>query len=661
MEPPSWLIARLELGVVVCAEHGSSYVKATLGQHLRNAHKMSAAERLGILGDESFMVGIVSTMQDVRRPADGVAPIQGLPIYNGGSQCLMNGTVCRFLSKNEAVTREHCSKVHREKLSAEERQGKRNLKYRADYATGLRLQTLFKETKHVDYFIVVPLGQQQGDGVRLKSNVDLDAGREAGAGSARAAEERLQQYLQVLQELEDERMQNTKIGEVQHVSELSNWLKQTGYHAYLNDLDRDEFPKAYKLPDASDEPVLIAICASVKRLFHKGSHMLDFDETEQRMLSNLHARLLNTFRKSEISLDPIKSLQNKKSKQNYIEMAQSLMSYFYRVQNKLCLTKRKMFTLTTPQVLKWRALEAAAEALAGPEGSVCRVDSDEDNEEETQERKLDRHTLDFFISLITHRLVLSSFDSVIISFIAVRSWSTHRRTFIKIGVYSSMLAKLTYICQLLVLLHCMTMCDEDETTFLSDCIIEFRDKWMLNNSESPVGTILSMRLLAQRIARMEVQQVTIRWPDEQTVSYGDIRISMPQVRTLLRHELDAAKKMFQEDLCFGLEGIPQYDLFDLIENWQADQPGASFLSNSQNLILLEGSKAWLYNKISNTPDVSEAVFRRDHDAVWRVKSDVVDMYERAVQRFLEHMAICLHIGSGQPARRPEFLGLRWCN
>ena len=32
-----------------------------------------------------------------------------------------------------------------------------------------------------------------------------------------------------------------------------------------------------------------------------------------------------------------------------------------------------------------------------------------------------------------------------------------------------------------------------------------------------------------------------------------------------------------------------------------------------------------------------------------------------MQRFLEHLMVLLHITSGQPARRPEFLGLRWCN
>ena len=90
---------------------------------------------------------------------------------------------------------------------------------------------------------------------KFSSSSPLLIGWEAGTRSAIAAEERLRRYLHVLQELEEEQAQDVKIGEVQHVSELSNWLKQTGYHAYLDGLDDKEFSSACGLPDRGDEPV----------------------------------------------------------------------------------------------------------------------------------------------------------------------------------------------------------------------------------------------------------------------------------------------------------------------------------------------------------------------------------------------------------------------
>lgn len=48
-QTPSWLVARGDLGVIVCAEHGSSYVRATLDRHLRDVHKMTFGERSEII------------------------------------------------------------------------------------------------------------------------------------------------------------------------------------------------------------------------------------------------------------------------------------------------------------------------------------------------------------------------------------------------------------------------------------------------------------------------------------------------------------------------------------------------------------------------------------------------------------------------------------
>lgn len=652
---PSSLSILSDIGVVVCAEHGSSYVLSTLGQHLLDKHQVKLKTREDILTNAA-RDGVVAAHDGVSRPLDGSDPVPGLPIHDG-FQCTVDHEQCRHLSISEAAMRRHCRTVHemRSSTTGRPKTGSAGSTAQVSGYRSVRLQTLFKKKTDINYFTISPWTLEGADTDIAKVNVSSSLlVSNSDQVSPGAAEERLRQYEKVLRDLDDEQMKNVKTGEIQHVSELSAWLKQTGYHAYLDGLDDSEYAKAYGLPEEGKEPALAIICKSIERLFLKSSNILDFDTDQQRMLSNLNARLLNTFQKSETSADPIKSLQNQKSKQNYIQTIQRLAGFFSRVKKKMYLTKKKMFTPTVAQIFKWEALESMAQEIV--EG-----DKQEDARAAEDLEALDQHTLEFIMSLIAHRLPVSSFDSPIISFVAVMSWSPHRKTWIKMGNYTSLLARLTYCCQLFTLLHCMKLSGESETRYLSDCITEFRDQWLLNSTESPVGTMLSMRLLGQKIARMEVQQVTIRWPDEQTVSYGDVRITMGQIRKLLQHELDAAQAVFDRDLCFGLEGAPQYDLGDVIENWQADQPGASFLTNSQNTRLFDEGRAWLYNRINATPDVSEPVYSRGHDGTWRLKDDVVKMYEKAVQRFLEHMAIVLHIGSGQPARRPEFLGLRWRN
>lgn len=107
---------------------------------------------------------------------------------------------------------------------------------------------------------------------------------------------------------------------VEHVSELTLWLKATGYASHLEGLPLEEIPAAYQLADEEEEPELAAICASVSRVLRKGMAVLQDDEgEEERRLSRLNAKLLNTFRGAEMSQDPIKPLQNQQSRSKYIQ------------------------------------------------------------------------------------------------------------------------------------------------------------------------------------------------------------------------------------------------------------------------------------------------------------------------------------------------------
>ena len=140
-----------------------------------------------------------------------------------------------------------------------------------------RLQTLFKKKTDIDYFTVAPSDDVEGAKLTASSRLQPSNSDQFSAGTA---EERLRQYEQVLRDLDDEQMKNVKIGEIQHVSELSSWLKQTGYHAFLNGLDDSEYAKAYGLPEEGKEPTLAVICKSIERLFLKSSNILDFDTDE---------------------------------------------------------------------------------------------------------------------------------------------------------------------------------------------------------------------------------------------------------------------------------------------------------------------------------------------------------------------------------------------
>ena len=143
--------------------------------------------------------------------------------------------------------------------------------------------------------------------------------------------------------------------------------------------------------------------------------------------------------------------------------------------------------------------------------------------------------------------------------------------------------------------------------------------------------------------------------------YKDIKFTMTDLRDLVEQELVAARKIFYRDLCFGLENVPVYKVHKLSDNWDLSQPGGSFLLDSRNKEHLGGGDRWLLENLRLRPDIFGLLMSKKADGEWQVSSDAAYQYECAVQRFLEHMMVCIHISSGQPARRPEFLGTRWCN
>lgn len=77
------------------------------------------------------------------------------------------------------------------------------------------------------------------------------------------------------------------------------------------------------------------------------------------------------------------------------------------------------------------------------------------------------------------------------------------------------------------------------------------------------------------------------WSDNETVSYGDIRISLRQIRELICTELEEAEKSFRRYLYFELDGVPECDMSDYAENWKDDRLALSFFTYGRNTELFE--------------------------------------------------------------------------
>jgi hypothetical protein len=220
---------------------------------------------------------------------------------------------------------------------------------------------------------------------------------------------------------------------------------------------------------------------------------------------------------------------------------------------------------------------------------------------------------------------------------------------------------MVYDCQLILLASTLTAYSEKEhpaQSYTKELQAECNE-WLLNDCEGPMAEILGLRLLAFRIAANTVNQAQIRWyPDSQTMIYKDIQLSVVQIRDWLDQEIESARTIFRQCLCLDLDDIPTFQPGNLVDNWESARPGQSFVNDPRNRRHVEAGSHWLFDKIMKNTELKASWLQQASNGEWLWKASVASEYEKDVQQFLERILVIMHIGSGQPARRPEFMGKR---
>ena len=102
---------------------------------------------------------------------------------------------------------------------------------------------------------------------------------------------------------------------LQHISEATPWLKNTGFQAHLQKLDTSEFGASYTIPKEEGHE-LKTLADSVDRILRKAMRLIrttDDDQPDAPKVNRLNRRVLNTFNRKETSQDPINHFQEENS------------------------------------------------------------------------------------------------------------------------------------------------------------------------------------------------------------------------------------------------------------------------------------------------------------------------------------------------------------
>jgi hypothetical protein len=603
-----------DLGVLLCTTHHGCYTQENYKRHLLEEHRFKG-EILKRCCSAIDAANLKPSRREVIQPPHGHDHVEGLRVIDG-FEC----SGCEFASPSKNVIKEHCRRCGR--IGSRDNSGSR---YRA--VTGL--QSLWRV--HPVYF-----RSNQNDTAENTAENTAD-------NMTNSILDNLEERYNTAQSAYQTRY--SSITTPPHISESTPWLRSTGFSKHLHGFELGVISKSYRLPkDQEDEPSLARIMAGAKALL-RGLHetLKPMGDGDTPNLSVLHRRILNTFRRVETNQYPIKPLQNDTSLDQYIQTWQELLCYFYRVYVEEEHLRKDLFEPTTDQIECFGAL-----------WEYSNTNGDDVIEEEPFQELL----LNWSLSFIRQSIGFRTFDSPMVSFLAAKAINPRNNTWQTANFYSRYLSHVIYDVQLLLLGDCLRARAIDPSLDMRVLLKDTCDHWLLNDCEGPMAEVLALRLLAFHVASQTTNQAQIRWhPDGITLTYRDIKLCVTQIVQWVGEEIKEARVILKDRLCFGLRDIPTYHPLHLEDYWEDPTPGHSFVDDTRNHPSLEAGRQWLWKSIRDNMALKEAFFRYDTtNQTYIVDPKAASEYERDVQHFLEHLAMAIHLGSGMPARKPEFLG-----
>ncbi|ERF71905.1 hypothetical protein EPUS_09389 [Endocarpon pusillum Z07020] len=627
ISPVTYLRAHADLGVLLCTEHCSGYTLQNYGEHLKRAHGVKGQLKKRI----QEWVEAQHISERVTQPSHYQAPLPGLAILSGW-KCNIDD--CMFLTQSEQIIFRHGSSEHNLNCKRQQREGDASFK--------VQMQTLF--TKSREYFIVDPMLKQQplpsisslavstlplSDHLRIIRVSD----------SAESAGSLLSERFWSSQETFKDKYR--QIEEPVHTSELSPWLRLCKYHEHLSGIDVDLIASSRSVPKSeADDVFLYHVSKAVERVLQAASALI-------ADLHHVDARRLNTFQPGTLSQDPLEHLQEEHSLSHYILTFTKLICYFCRVINGHF--NRNLFEITSQQYTAQDLLRETVESYMDFLSSKAQSTSDQKDDDSSESisletpddpeheeqigqlrQEINRQTLKLCTALVQHPISTTGTQTAILSYCAIAAWDESENTWRKEDQCGSTLSQLIYCCQIIILAHAheLVRCGQHEN--VSNALKPLCAAWIVNDEKTPVSDMNRLRLYAMTVSRNTVNPED---PNKETLNYAGITYEIKFLAQEITFYLDHTRTIFERDLCLGLPDIPTYPLDELRDNWDSCRPGCSFLDDPRNAGILAGGQEWLWENIQREPELRHLVLRRNQEEE----------------------------GSGQPARRKEFLGMRWQN
>jgi hypothetical protein len=456
-----------------------------------------------------------------------------------------------------------------------------------------------------------------------------------------------------------------------HRTEVSPWLELTRWREYLMGHRLDTVAALGAKPELGREPLLEAFADSVQRLIEAGRQAII-----KHQINHFDQISINTFSGAPRKRSrPIRVDLQPGTYRRYRVTWQRLVCFAYR-STRADQAIRLGHRLTAAQ-------EGALDSMEMHGQDLMRLRQEGGSEAAIQDaiRLLDDACLEFSIQLLDHTLTGDLHESVLVGFLAILGIDMKRQTFHEPSNYTTYLAALVKMAQLLVVKRAVRAVENHQASRAADALHPMRERFMTFKEPTPFCWVLRLLTYGKEIRVATTRPGHIEWSDDrQTVSYEDQRLGMDELCEFIREQLARAGAELQG--LFLLEGgevAPCLALGTLQDNPSQTQVGWNFLQDPQNHAVFAAAVSAV-SAVSATPPAPgdtpgqhwllERVLLRDGFLEVRTVDEKpqatcnagkIDQYLARVDGFLRRLLLLIHLTGGQPARAPELLSLRHSN
>jgi len=684
--------------IAVCKGHQQGIVRSQLRTHLDTKHQElvpNTRRRIArAANQEASLQAWAVDHDEVVYPRPMSQPLPHLPVYRDGLKC----DECAHIYRHVKGMQEHCRQEHN--WVGKRRTTGRPASTQAMWTTKVTCQK-FHSTNRLGRLFEVAATADAPPAATIQPDADVSQAIQASFTQASRQLDALEKEKNDIIKLDGDRF------------EFAEWLSRAGWARHLKGLKREWLLTMAQQPTPR-ERALTEICWAARMVMWRAQQASTSSVVGMPAMMYINRREVG----SRSNEKPFNAQQTGKTMDKYSSVWLSIIAFIWRTHGMPVVRQRSSddrdvqgrrppYHITGKQDMWLQRIQGIVGRDTEQEQDddwLPEPDTDDESDEQrldnAQTEALEGHVLQLMLALLDHVLGDNEYTSALISSMAVLGISADDG-WLGALVYTPKQSAVIAIARMLVLYRSTQMRQEAVQELIEegwgaedaaamapshfDFVQEMAQRFMTlteyDGKPTPMDTILRLRAFGFKIRFTTNAEGVVDWLGDELL-YGNIRFSMPQLRSMIHGLIASARQHVLRELMLlqiDSEGavventtpLPTIDWARLVDNAAEQQVGWSFMEDPRNhhATSVADPKRWLEQRVVNDDgdlrrsfvdvQATRAALAAGGAVVWsqgRVKA-----YGKAMKEARSQLAALVHMTGGAPPRGSELVTVKHSN